>query len=105
SESRGHTFKAGADLVIHSGGRFLRGPQTSGLLLGNKRLCQAAWRNGSPHQALGRAVEVSKEDHIRGVTALGYWFGERDAAADAKKWYDYCAAIAERLNQLDGISS
>src|SRR5579862_5799232 len=27
----------GADLVIYSGGKFLRGPQTSGLLLGNKR--------------------------------------------------------------------
>src|SRR2546421_4943341 len=29
----------GADLVIYSGGKFLRGPQTSGLLLGSKRLC------------------------------------------------------------------
>ncbi len=26
----------GADLVIYSGGKFLRGPQTSGLLLGSK---------------------------------------------------------------------
>src|SRR6202023_2367322 len=42
-------LKRGADLVIYSGGKFLRGPQTSGLLLGNKRLVQAAWRNGSPH--------------------------------------------------------
>ena len=91
-------LQRGADLVIYSGGKFLRGPQTSGLLLGNKRLCQAAWRNGSPHQALGRPMKVSKEDIIGVVTALEYWFGERDAAADARKWYDDCAAVAERLN-------
>src|SRR5690348_16291604 len=33
----------GADLVVYSGGKFLRGPQTSGLLLGSKPLVQAAW--------------------------------------------------------------
>src|SRR3954451_1981548 len=68
-------LKRGADLVIYSGGKFLRGPQTSGLLLGSKRLVQAAWRNGSPHQALGRPMKVSKEDIIGVVTALEVWFG------------------------------
>lgn len=34
----------GADMVIYSGGKFLRGPQTSGLLLGRKELIEAAWR-------------------------------------------------------------
>ena len=33
---------------VYSGGKFLRGPQTSGLLLGRKDLVQAAWRNASP---------------------------------------------------------
>src|SRR5256885_1165123 len=96
-------LKRGADLVIYSGGKFLRGPQTSGLLLGNKRLCQAAWRNGSPHQALGRPMKVSKEDIIGVVTALEVWFGERDEAAERRKWHDDCATIAERLGQLDGV--
>jgi hypothetical protein len=92
----------GADLVIYSGGKFLRGPQTSGLLLGNKRLVQAAWRNGSPHQALGRPMKVSKEDIIGVITALEVWFGERDEAVERQRWYDDCAMIAERLKQLDG---
>jgi L-seryl-tRNA(Ser) seleniumtransferase len=96
-------LERGADLVIYSGGKFLRGPQTSGLLLGNKRLCQAAWRNGSPHQALGRPMKVSKEDIIGVVAALEVWFGERDEAAEQKRWYDDCATIAERLKQLDGV--
>jgi D-glucosaminate-6-phosphate ammonia-lyase len=96
-------LERGADLAIYSGGKFLRGPQTSGLLLGNKRLCQAAWRNGSPHQALGRPMKVSKEDIVGVVTALEYWFGERDAAAEQRKWHGDCAAIAQRLTQLDGV--
>ena len=96
-------LKRGADLVIYSGGKFLRGPQTSGLLLGNKRLCQAAWRNGSPHQALGRPMKVSKEDVIGVVAALEVWFGERDEAVELQKWYDDCAAITERLGRIDGV--
>ncbi len=93
----------GADLVIYSGGKFLRGPQTSGLLLGNKRLVEAAWRNGSPHQALGRPMKVSKEDIIGVVTALEYWFERRDPAAERRKWYDDCAILAARLASFDGV--
>jgi D-glucosaminate-6-phosphate ammonia-lyase len=96
-------LQRGADLVIYSGGKFLRGPQTSGLLLGNRRLVEAAWRNGSPHQALGRPMKVSKEDIIGVVTALEYWFEQRDLAAERQKWYDDCRVIAERLTRLGGV--
>src|SRR5881398_2106024 len=96
-------LKRGADLVIYSGGKFLRGPQTSGLLLGSKRLCQAAWRNGSPHQALGRPMKVSKEDIIGVVAALEVWFGARDEADERRKWYEDCATIGERVARLDGV--
>src|SRR5436853_7942609 len=77
----------GADLVVYSGGKFLRGPQTSGLLLGSKPLVQAAWCNASPHQALGRPMKVSKEDIIGVLTALEYWFEGRDQAEERQKWY------------------
>src|SRR5258708_4823195 len=96
-------LQRGADLVIYSGGKFLRGPQTSGLLLGNKRLVQAAWRNGSPHQALGRPMKVSKEDVIGVIAALEHWFEERDPAIERRKWDEDCAIIAERLARLDGV--
>ncbi|MGE5271352.1 MAG: hypothetical protein ACM3JG_16950, partial [Thiohalocapsa sp.] len=98
-------LERGADLVIYSGGKFLRGPQTSGLLLGDKRLCQAAWRNGSPHQALGRPMKVSKEDIVGVVAALEVWFGARDEQAERQKWYDDCAKIGERLAGLAGVGS
>jgi D-glucosaminate-6-phosphate ammonia-lyase len=95
----------GADLVIYSGGKFLRGPQTSGLLLGNKKLVEAAWRNGSPHQALGRPMKVSKEDIVGVIAALEVWFGERDEAAERQRWDDDCATIAARVAQIPGVTS
>src|SRR3954467_8075312 len=96
-------LKRGAGLVVYSGGKFLRGPQTSGLLLGDKGLCQAAWRNGSPHQALGPPMKGSKEDIVGVVAALEYWFGKRDEAAERRKWDSDLAMIAERFGQIDGV--
>src|SRR5215468_3768837 len=93
----------GADLVVYSGGKFLRGPQTSGLLLGSKRLVQAAWANASPHQALGRPMKVSKEDVIGVLAALEYWFEERDQAAESQKWYDDLSIVAERVGRMPGV--
>jgi uncharacterized pyridoxal phosphate-dependent enzyme len=95
----------GADLVVYSGGKFLRGPQTSGLLLGSKRLVEAAWRNASPHQALGRPMKVSKEDIVGVLTAVEYWFEERDRGAERQQWYDDCAIIAERVGRMPGALS
>ena len=51
----------GADLVIFSGGKGLRGPQDSGLLAGRADLIAAARANGNPHATIGRGMKVSKE--------------------------------------------
>jgi uncharacterized pyridoxal phosphate-dependent enzyme len=95
----------GADLVIYSGGKFLRGPQTSGLLLGKKNLVQAAWRNASPHQAFGRPMKVSKEDVIGVLVAVEYWLNERDEAAELKHWHADLSEIARRVANVPGVSS
>ena len=95
-------LEQGADLTVYSGGKFLRGPQTSGLLLGNKGLVEAAWRNASPHQALGRPMKVSKEDIVGVLAALEYWFGERDPAAETQKWLDDLEAIKGRIARRAG---
>jgi L-seryl-tRNA(Ser) seleniumtransferase len=88
----------GADLVIYSGGKFLRGPQTSGLLMGRKDLVQAAWRNASPHQAFARGMKVSKEDVIGVLTALEIWFDRRDPSAELQRWNNDLAVIAGYLS-------
>jgi seryl-tRNA(Sec) selenium transferase len=95
----------GADMVIYSGGKFLRGPQTSGLLLGNKNLVLAAWRNASPHQAFGRPMKVSKEDVIGVLTAVEYWLEERDAAAELRRWHGDLQQIARHVAAVPGVSS
>jgi L-seryl-tRNA(Ser) seleniumtransferase len=51
----------GADLVIYSGGKGIRGPQDSGLLAGRRDLIAAAALNGAPNAAIGRGMKVSKE--------------------------------------------
>jgi len=94
----------GADMVIYSGGKFLRGPQTSGLLLGRKDLIQAAWRNASPHQGAARGMKVSKEDVIGVLAALEVWFEHRDPAAELARWNADVATIAGRI-ALPGVST
>lgn len=54
-------IKQGADLVTISGGKFLKGPQNSGLLFGKKDLIEAAIANSNPNHAIGRPHKVSKE--------------------------------------------
>ena len=94
----------GADMVIYSGGKFLRGPQTSGLLLGKKSLIDAAWRNASPHQAFARGMKVSKEDVIGVLAALEVWFEHRDPAEELRRWNADLASIAGRLG-LPGVAT
>jgi D-glucosaminate-6-phosphate ammonia-lyase len=60
----------GADLVIYSGGKGIRGPQDSGLLAGRRDLIEAARANGSPNGAVGRGMKVSKEAMVGLWTAL-----------------------------------
>jgi L-seryl-tRNA(Ser) seleniumtransferase len=94
----------GADMVIYSGGKFLRGPQTSGLLLGKKSLIEAAWRNASPHQAFARGMKVSKEDVIGVLAALEVWFEHRDPAVELARWNGDLATIAGRID-LPGVTT
>ncbi len=98
-------LERGADLVVYSGGKFLRGPQTSGLLLGNKRLVQAAWRNASPHQAFGRPMKVSKEDIVGVLAAVEHWFEQRDEAAEMRRWRDDLARIAAEVTSVPGVET
>ncbi|MFN8455060.1 MAG: aminotransferase class V-fold PLP-dependent enzyme [Anaerolineae bacterium] len=61
----------GADLVIFSGGKDIRGPQTAGFILGRSDLIEACRLNGNPHEAtIGRAMKTSKEDIVGLVVAL-----------------------------------
>jgi L-seryl-tRNA(Ser) seleniumtransferase len=94
----------GADLVVFSGGKAIRGPQATGILCGRRELVSSAalqmldidehadlWDPplelidraklpGMPRQGIGRGYKVSKEQIVALVTALGMFArGEYDA--------------------------
>lgn len=82
----------GADLVIFSGGKGIRGPQDSGLLGGRADLIEAARMNGSPNAAVGRGMKVSKE------AMAGLW-----KALDLFMSHDHTADYAAHLAQAETI--
>jgi len=52
----------GAACVIFSGGKDLRGPQTTGLVVGRRWLIRAMRRLSSPNHGIGRPMKVGKEE-------------------------------------------
>lgn len=58
-----HRFtEMGAACAIFSGGKDLRGPQASGLVVGKRWLIDAMRPLGSPNQGIGRPMKVGKEE-------------------------------------------
>jgi L-seryl-tRNA(Ser) seleniumtransferase len=95
-------LRLGADLVSFSGGKGIRGPQSTGILAGRRDLVRAAALNASPNQALGRAAKTSKEEIAGLVVALELFMAE-DESAEMKRYTDVCAAIVEALSDISGL--
>jgi len=95
-------IRMGADLVSFSGGKGIRGPQSTGFLLGRRDLIRAATLNGSPNQAIARAAKTSKEEIAGLLVALELFLAE-DEAAEMKRYTDVCTTIAEGLHGIYGL--
>lgn len=74
------TREVGADAAIFSGGKGLRGPQPSGLVLGRRDIIEGCRANGSPNHAIGRPMKVGKEEML-GLLAAIEWSLARDEPA------------------------
>jgi uncharacterized pyridoxal phosphate-dependent enzyme len=75
----------GFDLVAFSGGKGIRGPQNTGLLLGRKDLIDAAMRNNSPNSdTVGRGMKVAKEQIVGMVAAVDWFLSQTDAALETE---------------------
>jgi D-glucosaminate-6-phosphate ammonia-lyase len=97
-------LSAGVDLVAYSGGKILRGPQTSGILMGRKDLVEAAYAGSSPHITFGRAIKVSKEEVVGIVTAVEYLVQQRDRDAEDREWLTWFDHIKARIEQVPGVT-
>jgi L-seryl-tRNA(Ser) seleniumtransferase len=95
-------LRLGADLVSLSGGKGIRGPQSTGILAGRRDLVRAATLNSSPNQAVGRAAKTSKEEIVGLLVALELFLAE-DEAAEMKRYRDLCTAIVEAVVDLPGL--
>jgi L-seryl-tRNA(Ser) seleniumtransferase len=93
------TRDLGADLAIFSGGKDLRGPQASGLLVGTEAMIGAIAVNGTPFQRLARPMKVGKEEMIGLLAAVERYVREdwqervaRDEETVAR-WVDHFARL------------
>jgi len=95
----------GFDLVTFSGGKGLRGPQCTGLLLGRKDLIEAAKKNNSPNSnTVGRGMKVAKEE-IVGLVAAVDWFLNQDDAAMEAEYRQRAERIAKHVSDLPTIQT
>ncbi len=96
----------GVDLVAFSGGKGIQGPQSTGFLVGQKELVEAAFMNSlnlhSDLAAIGRPMKVSKENIIGLITALQL-FIDQDESMEWDTWLDKAKTIKTLLQDIQGI--
>jgi len=93
------TTDDGADLVIFSGGKTLKGPASTGLILGKSTWIEAVRANGAPFQRMARAFKVGKEE-IAGIVTAVEQYVNLDHAAEFKGWE---VIIDQWVNELSMI--
>lgn len=95
------TRDKGADLAIFSGGKGLKGPGSSGLIVGKKELIRACRINSGPEHSIGRPAKVGKEE-IAGLLKAVEEALASDALSDARKWH---YVVDRWLIELDELKS
>jgi uncharacterized pyridoxal phosphate-dependent enzyme len=101
-ENLGKFAKMGADLVAFSGGKNLRGPQCSGILLGRRDLVEAAYANSSPNNYFARIAKVGKEEIVGLLTAVELCL-KKDHEAQRREWTAMLDRAAARLKGVPTV--
>jgi seryl-tRNA(Sec) selenium transferase len=97
--------KMGVDLCCFSGGKGMRGPQCSGVLLGRKDLIDAALANSSPWEgAVCRSMKVGKEEIIGMLAAIEYW-SHADLTVLNREWQGRVQRIGRLVETVPGVTT
>ena len=93
----------GFDLVAISGGKAMRGPQSTGILMGRKDLIAASRLSAPPNSGICRGHKVNKEEILAMYVAL-----ERHLKIDHEKewrmWEAGMAVIVDAVKGLKGVA-
>ena len=97
--------RMGFDLVAFSGGKGLRGPQSTGLLLGRTNLIAAARLNAPPNgNTIGRGMKVNKEEMVGMLAALELYLA-KDHAAERREFEARAEAIRNSAAGVPGVTA
>jgi D-glucosaminate-6-phosphate ammonia-lyase len=95
--------RQGFDIIALSGGKAMRGPNDTGLLLGRKELIDVAKRNANPHcGTIGRMMKVSKEDMVALVAAVER-FVKLDPDSERKEFERKIGVIEQAMKGIPTI--
>lgn len=94
----------GADMVVYSGGKGIRGPQGTGVLVGRHDLIEAAAANASPNHGIGRSLKVSKEAIVGLVAALEALLAT-DEEAEFAHWTEQCQRLVSPISEIPGVEA
>lgn len=95
----------GFDVVVISGGKALRGPQSAGLLMGKKEIIAAARMSMPPRgETIGRGMKVNKEEILGMYIALEE-FVAIDHDAEYKKFEERINNIKIAIESVDGVTT
>ena len=95
---------AGADMACYKGGAGIRGPQSTGLVLGKAEFIADCRENGFPNQSVLRAAKVCKEEIFGLIAAVEGFMAEDDEALTAAQAADM-QTIVDAVGTIPGIVS
>jgi seryl-tRNA(Sec) selenium transferase len=98
-------IRLGFDMVVVSGGKAIRGPQSAGILAGRADLIRAARKNTSPNSdTIGRSCKVNKEEMVGMMVALESFLKE-DYASIYRGWERTAESIRAAVTKLPGVQA
>ena len=94
----------GAEMAVFSGGKEIRGPQASGLIVGKREFIDACHANCCPNYGIGRAMKISKET-VAGLVAAVELFVRRDYTQQMRKWEEMTHHIYVSFNGRNDVNA